>query len=56
MKIEKFEKLFTNLHDQTEYVIHIKNLKEALNHVFILKNVYRVTKFNQNTRLKPYEY
>ena len=25
MKIEKFEKLVANLHDKTEYVIHIKN-------------------------------
>ena len=27
MKIEKVEKLIANLHDKTEYVIHIKNLK-----------------------------
>ena len=32
MKIEKFEKLITNLHDKTEYVIHIRNLKRVLNH------------------------
>ena len=32
MKIEKVEKLVANLHDKTEYVIHIKNLKQALNH------------------------
>ena len=31
MKIEKFEKLVTNLHDKTEYVIHIRNLKQTLN-------------------------
>ena len=31
-KIEKFEKLGANLHDKTEYVIHIRNLKQALNH------------------------
>ena len=31
MKIEKVEKLVTNLHDKTEYVIHIRNLKQALN-------------------------
>ena len=30
MKIEKVEKLVTNFHDKTEYVIHIRNLKEAL--------------------------
>ena len=27
MKIEKFEKLVTNLHGKTEYIIHIRNLK-----------------------------
>ena len=32
MKIEKFEKLVVILHDKTEYVIHITNLKQALNH------------------------
>ena len=26
------EKLKANLHDQTVYVIHIRNLKHALNH------------------------
>ena len=31
MKIEKVEKLVANLHDKTEYVIHIRNLKQALN-------------------------
>ena len=37
MKIEKVEKLVTNLNDKTEYVIHIRNLKQALNHRLILK-------------------
>ena len=31
-KIKKVEKLITNLHDKTEYVIQIRNLKQALNH------------------------
>ena len=30
IKIEKLEKLVANLHDQTEYVIHIRNYKQAL--------------------------
>ena len=29
MKLEKVEKLVANLHDKTEYVIHIRNLKQA---------------------------
>ena len=32
MNIGKVEKLVANLHDKTEYVIHIRNLKHALNH------------------------
>ena len=32
MKIEKVEKLVATLHDKTEYVIQIRNLKRALNH------------------------
>ena len=41
-KIEKVKKLVTNLHDKTQYVNHIGNLKQALNHGLILKNVQRV--------------
>ena len=37
IKIEKVEKLVTNLHDKTEYVIHIRNLKKALNYGLVLK-------------------
>ena len=54
MKIEKVEKLVANLHDNTEYVIHIRNLKQALNHGLVLKKVYKVIKYNQNASLKPY--
>ena len=32
IKIENIEKLVANLRDKTEYVIHIRNLKQALNH------------------------
>ena len=54
MKIKKIEKLVTNLHDKTEYVIYIRNLKQALDHELILKKVHRVVKFNQSAWLKPY--
>ena len=54
MKIEKFEKLFINLDDKTEYVIHIKNLKQALNDGLVLKKIHRIIKFNQNAWLKLY--
>ena len=54
IKFEKFEKLVTNLHDKTEDVIHVKKLKQALNHGVILEKVHRVIKFNQKAWLKPY--
>ena len=37
MKIEKVQKLVANLHDNSEYFIHIRNLKQALNNVLVLK-------------------
>ena len=54
IKIEKVEKLDINLHDKTEYTIHIRNLKQALNHGLVLETVHRVIKFNQNAWIKPY--
>ena len=54
MKIEKVEKLVAHLHDKTKYVIHIKNLKQTLNHELVLKKVHRGIEFNQNVWLKPY--
>ena len=58
MKIKTVEKLVANLHDKTaihfNLVLHIKNLKQALNHGLVLKKVHRVIKFNQNAWLKPY--
>ena len=54
MKIEKVEKLVANLNDKKEYVIHIWNLRQALNHGLVLKKVHRVIKFDQNAWLKSY--
>ena len=53
-KIEKVEKLVADLHNKTKYVMHIKNLKQALNHRLVLKNVHRVIKINQNAWLKSF--
>ena len=50
MKIEKVKKLVANIHDETEYVIHIRNL----NHGLVLRKVHRMIIFNQKTWLKPY--
>ena len=37
MKTEKVEKLAANLHDKNEYVIHVRNLKQALNDRLVFK-------------------
>ena len=37
-----------NVHDKTEYVIHIRDLKQVLNYRLVLKKVNRILKFNQN--------
>ena len=42
MKIKNVKKLEANLHDKTEYVIHIKNLKQTLNYGLFLKKVRKV--------------
>ena len=54
VKLEKVEKLAHNLHDKPEYIIHIRNLNQALNHRLVLKKVHRVIKFNQNAWLNRY--
>ena len=54
MNIEKAEKLAVNLHDEIEYVIQIRKLKQELNQILVLKKVHTVIKFNQNAWLKPY--
>ena len=42
------------MEDKEKYVIHIRALKQALDHGLILKNVHRVIKFNQEAWLKPH--
>ena len=37
MKIKKVKKLVVNSCDKTEYIIHIKNLKQTLNHGLVFK-------------------
>ena len=54
MKIEKIEKLVANLHDETEYVIHMQNLKQVLDHELVWRKVDKVITFNQHAWLKPY--
>ena len=38
MKIEKCKKLVCNMHNKGNYVVHIRALKQALNHELIIKS------------------
>ena len=53
-KVEKVEKLICSIEDKEKYVIHIRPLKEALNHGFKLKEVHKIIQFIQKDWLKPY--
>ena len=52
--MENIDKLVANLHNISEYLIPIKNLKQVLKHEFILKYLHGVIKFNKKHWLKPY--
>ena len=53
MKIINFDIwLVDSFFDKKEYLIHIRNLKQALNHRLDLKKVHRIIKFNQKAWLK----
>ena len=53
-KVEKVEKLICSIEDKKKYVIHIRALKQALNHGLKLKKVHRVIQFKQKAWLKAY--
>ena len=54
MKIDVCKKQVCNFHNKNKYVVHIKSLKQALNHGLKLKRVHRVIQFSQKAWLKPY--
>ena len=54
MKINKCSKLVSNLYDKNNYIVHIRSLKQALDHGLIFKNVHRVIHFNKEAWLKEH--
>ena len=54
MKIDKCKKLVCNLYNKKNYAVHIRSLKQGLNHELILEKVHRVIQFNQEAWLKSY--
>ena len=53
-RLKKSKKLVANLYDKTEYVIHIRILKQALDHGLALKKLHRIIKLKQKAWLKSY--
>ena len=54
MKINGVEKLVPNLYYKKRYVIHIRALKQALDHGLVLEKIHRVIDFKQSAWMKEY--
>ena len=54
MKINGVEKLIPNLYYKKKYIIHIRALKQALDHGLILEKIRRCIRFRQSPWMKEY--
>ena len=54
MKLNEGKKLVCTLYDINNYVVHIRNLKQALENGLKIKKVHKATAFYQEAWLKPY--
>ena len=54
MKINGVEKLVPNLYYKRKYVIHIKALKQAIDHGLVLERMHRCIEFKQSAWMKEY--
>ena len=52
IKLMNVEKLNCGIEDKEKYVVHIRALKQALNHGLKLRKVHTVIQFNQKPSLK----
>ena len=54
MRIDKCKKLVCNLRNKKKSVVHIRSLKQGLNHGLKLNKIHRIIEFDQEAWLKPY--
>ena len=54
MKINGAEKLVPNLYYKHKYVIHIKALKQAIDHGLVLERIHRAIEFKQSAWMREY--
>ena len=54
MKVNGVEKLVPNLYYKMKCVIHIKALKQAIDHGLVLEKIHRVIEFKQSAWMKEY--
>ena len=54
IRVSGVEKLVPNLQDKKKYVIHVKALKQALDHGLVLEKIHRVIQFKQSVWMKEY--
>lgn len=50
----KVKKLIPNLNDKSYYVVHYKNLQQAIENGLVLTKIHRILKFDQSRWLKKY--
>ena len=50
----KWRRLVPNLYDKKKFVVHTKDLHQALKHGLVLKKVHCIIEFNQSAWLKSY--
>ena len=54
MKINGVEKLIPNLYYKNKYIVHIRALKQALDHGLVLECIHRCIEFKQSPWMKEY--
>ena len=54
MKLNGVEKLVPNLYYKKKYIIHIKALKQAIDHGLVLEKIHRAIEFKQSAWMREY--